>query len=85
MIGHAREADRAEEDRLELPELLEPVVGHHAADLRVALAAPVERGPLEAEAEAAAGRLEHAYAFWNDFLADPVPGDHGDPMCHLCL
>src|SRR5678815_1564613 len=42
VIGHAGVADSAEKHRVELLQLLEPVLRHHAAGLRVDLAAPVE-------------------------------------------
>src|SRR5437773_641652 len=47
VVRHAGEPDGAEEDRLELPKLVEAVFRHHPAGLRVALAAPVEYRPLE--------------------------------------
>src|SRR3972149_5982506 len=85
VVGHTGEADRAEEDGLEPPELVEAVLGHHAPGPRVALAAPVERRPLEVEAEPAAGGVEDAHALGHALLADPVAGDHGDPVSHGSL
>ena len=54
MVGHAGEADRAEEDRVEAAELVEAVLGHHLPGLRVALAAPVEPRQLEPKPRGAA-------------------------------
>src|SRR2546422_820988 len=82
VVGHAGESDGAEEDRLELPEPVQTVLGHHAAGLREALAAPVERRPLDVEAEPAAGGVEDAHALGHDFLADPIAGDRRDAVLH---
>src|SRR3546814_10082093 len=58
-----------------------PVVGHHRAVALVIIAAG-EIVPLlfDREAERAARRVERAKAFGNDFLADPVPRNHRDPV-----
>src|SRR5438876_261901 len=55
VVRHAGEPDGAEEDRLELPKLVEAVFRHHSAGLRVALAAPVE-GRLGREVDELAHR-----------------------------
>ena len=83
VIGDARKADGAEIHRLELSELIEPVLRHHPAGSRVRLAAPVERRPREIEAESPPRRLEHTHAFRKDFLADSIARNHGNPMSHL--
>ena len=81
MVRHqGREADRAQEDRVVVPDLVEPVLRHHAPVLDIVLAAPGQLVPLEREAELAARRLEHADALGHDLLADAVAGDHGDFM-----
>ena len=41
VVGHAGEADRAQEDRVEVAQCVEPVVGHHRGRSREVLAAPV--------------------------------------------
>src|SRR6266545_2771171 len=82
VVRHAGEPHRAEEDRLELPEPVEAILGHHAAGLGVALTAPVERRPLDVEAEPPAGGVEDAHALGDDFLADPVAGNRRDTMPH---
>src|SRR3546814_10940893 len=58
-----------------------PVVGHHRAVALVIIAAG-EIVPLlfDREAERAGRRVERAKAFGNDFLADPVPRNHRDPV-----
>src|SRR5207244_5149073 len=80
VVGYAREPNGAQENRLELPELVETVLGHHSAGLRVAPAAPVERRPLEIAADPAAGGVQHALAFGHDLLTDPVAGNHRRPV-----
>ena len=82
VVRHTGKSHGAEEDRLERPEPVETVFRHHAAGFGVALAAPVERRPLDVEAEPAARGVEDAHAFGHDFLADPVAGDRGDTVSH---
>src|SRR5213593_2310361 len=82
MARHPGKPHRAEEDRVELPELVEAVLGHHAAGLRVNLAAPVEDRPLELEAEPPAGRLEDPNALGHDLLADPITRNHCYAVSH---
>ncbi len=50
MIGNGREADGAEIDRIVGAQLLDAVLGHHAARLEVALARPIKLLPDELEA-----------------------------------
>jgi len=82
VVGHAGESDRAEKDRLELPERVETILGHHPSGLRVALAAPVEGRPGEVEAEPAPGGVEDALALGHDLLADPIARNDGDRVSH---
>src|SRR5207249_6202786 len=82
VVRHTGESDRAEEDRLERSKTIEAVLGHHAAGFGVALAAPVERRPLDLESEPPAGGVEDAHALGHDFLADSVAGDRRDTMPH---
>src|SRR5262249_59665913 len=82
MVRDTRKSHGAEEDRLELPEPVEPVFRHHAAGLGVALAAPVERRPLDVEAEPASGRVEDAHALGHDFFADSVTRNRGNTVSH---
>src|SRR5262249_49010686 len=72
--------DRPQDDPLERPELLDPVLRHHPTGARVGLAAPVEVSPGPAEAEATAGGLQDPDAFRHHFLPDPVARDHRDPV-----
>ena len=82
MIRHARSPYGAQIDGVELAELFEAVLRHHATGAGEDLAAPVEGGPLKIETKAASGRLQHAHAFGHHFLADPVARNHRNPMCH---
>ena len=63
-------------------DLLDPVVGHHPAVLRVVVAArEVEVRRTRASMPKRARRgLEHAQALGHDFLADAVAGDDGDAI-----
>src|SRR6185369_4388865 len=80
MVGHTGKSHGAEEDRVVMANPLEPILGHHAARLRVVLAAPGKLVPLEGDAEALAGRLQHANAFGHHLLADAVSGDDRDAV-----
>ena len=63
-----------------------PSSRHHAAGLRVASRSSSRTCVhCEVEAEAPAGRLQHAQALGHDFLADPVAGDDRDPVRHDVL
>ena len=85
MIGDTRKTDRTKKDGLELAQLLEPVLRHHATGLRVRLARPVERRPLEVEAELLADDVEHAGGRRDDLLADAVAGNERDLVTHAVL
>ncbi len=80
MVGHAREADGAEEDRVEGAQLVEAVLGHHRAHARVPLTAPVEGLPLEREAVFRGDGVEHGLAGGNNLVADAVARYDGDAM-----
>ena len=75
-----READGAQEDRRMAADLLEPVLGHHPAVLDVVVAAPGQLVPVEGDAVFRTGGVQHADALGHDLLADPVAGDHRDPV-----
>src|SRR5207237_2263854 len=70
VVGDARIADRAQKHRVELLELLEAVFRHHAAGLRINLAAPVKMGELVRKAEFLPGCLENPQSFRYDLMAD---------------
>ena len=83
MIGHGvRPTHSAEENRVVSADPIFPVVGHHLAMIGVVGAAgEIEVIELQADAEAIGRSLQDAQAFGNDFIADPVAGNHGDAMC----
>src|SRR5688572_23596861 len=78
MIGHVGRADRAEEDGIELLQLLESPLGDVGAGLDVALRAPVEI--LELQAEVDGQLLQHFHAGRDDFVADSVTWDRRDSI-----
>ena len=80
MIRHAGKADRAEEDRIVLADLVEAAFRHHAAVFGVMLAAPVEMIACEGKAEPLAGGFQNANALGQHFVADAVAGNGGDPV-----
>ena len=74
-------ADRAEEDRVVLADLVLPVLRHHAAVLFVVVAGgEIEVVAAQLEAEFLGRRLQHAHALRHDLLADAVARDDGDAM-----
>ncbi len=78
MVGHARPADSAQQDRISGAEQFEPVGGHHRPGVGITLAAPRVLLPLESNVESAAGALEHVDRGRDDLAADPVAGDQRD-------
>ena len=76
-VGHpGGPADRAEEDRVEAAQGVDPVGGHHRAGGDVGLAGPVEAGDLEPR-PARGGNREGGVGHGD---ADPVAGDRGDAV-----
>src|SRR6202008_3972692 len=78
VIRHVGRADRAEEDGVESLQLLQPALRDVAPGLLVAFRAPVEM--LELQPKAVGGALEHLHARGNDFGADAIAGNGGDPV-----
>src|SRR5687768_12727157 len=78
MVGHLGRADRAEEDGVELLQLLEPARRNVGAGFLETLRAPVEIPELDAEV--AGQLLQHFDAGRNDLVADPVAGDRRDAV-----
>ena len=76
--GDVGVADGAEEDRVELAELVEAVVGECGAGFEVAVAAPVEVGELELDVLELGDGLEDFDAFGCYFGAGAVAADDGD-------
>jgi hypothetical protein len=79
VVGHLLAADRAEEDGVELLELLEAALGNVGAVLEIALRAPVELLDLETEAAVGSGDgLQHFESRVDDLGPDAIPADGGD-------
>ena len=76
MVRHARKTDRTEVDRVEVPELFDTVLGHHASFFMVGFTGPVKFSPLEMDAVLSPCGFQHPDAFGNDLLADTVSGDN---------
>ena len=75
VVGDARIAERADEDRVELAQHLVAVGGQRLAGLQVVIGAPRQMLEIEAAAERLADRLQDLDRFRRDVLADPVAGD----------
>ena len=78
IVGHARIAERADEDRVEGAQRVVAAGWNGDAGLEVIVGAPRQR----LELEAAEGR-ENGNDFGHDVPADPVPGNDGDAVRHL--
>src|SRR3990172_7237085 len=80
MVRHARRADRPEQDRVELLQLIERILGQVRLGLEVALRAPVEMLELEPEFLERGEAPQDIDARGNDLVADPVAGNGGDAV-----
>ena len=80
MVGHAGEADGAEQDGVMALDGLQPVLRHHAAGLGEPPATPILVVPGEGEVEAAAGGFEDPDRLRHHLVADAIAGDHGDAV-----
>jgi len=82
VIGHFfGPTDRTKEDRVVAPDQILPIVRKHLVVLQVVVAGgEIKIVKLKREAVVSRGSLKSAQSFGNDFLADAVPWDHGDPV-----
>ena len=80
VVGHVRPPDGAEQDRVTVPQPLQPVRSHHPAVLHEVVAAPRVFGRLEAESIPLARRLQHLQRGRRDLTTDPVPGHDGNAI-----
>ena len=79
VVGHARPADRTEEDRVELRQPLQRVVRHQRAVGQVVLTAPGKRLGVQPERTGDLGRgVQRLDPFRHDLLADAVARDDSD-------
>src|SRR5207247_5716323 len=81
VIRHTGVADRAKEHGVEPLQLLEAILRHHAAGLRINLATPVEMSHLVREAEFFSRRFDHPQAFRHHLVADAIPFYNRDFEC----
>ncbi len=79
VVGHARIAERADEDRVELAQQVVAVRRHRDAGLEVVVGAPRQVLEVERRPETSTDGLEHLHRFGGDLLADAVARDDGDP------
>ena len=75
VVGDARIAERADEDRVELAQHLVAVGRQRLAGLQIVIGAPRQVLEIEAAAEDLADGLQHLDGFRGDVLADAVAGD----------
>src|SRR5258708_34419693 len=80
MVRYAGCADRAEEDRVVMTDLLQSVGRHHRALVEIPLAGPVELVVREGDAVPAADGFEDGQGGGHDLAADAVAGDEGDSI-----
>ena len=73
-------ADGAEQDGFGPAEIVEETFRRHAAVGEVIIRAPVIVGVIEREAVFGLQGGEDAFGFWEDFLADAIAGDDGNPV-----
>ena len=77
---HARIAHSSEEDRVEGPERVRPIGGHHLTAPEVVATAPREFLELEARVVLGLQRLHALDGLGDDLRADAVSRQHGDAM-----
>ena len=72
VVGHAGEAHRTQQDRVERAQHLDSVLRHHPSGLAVGLAVPAEVLPIEFDIEAPACGLQHPHRLGHDLVADAI-------------
>ena len=79
VVRHRGIADRAHQDRVVRLERFERIGRHHPAVLVPVRRAPWKLGPLDREAQ----RVDRLPGLGDHLRPDPVPGQEGDPVCHI--
>ena len=79
---HVRVADRAQEDRVHLPQTRELVVGQRVPGPQVALATQIELDELDIEPLDTPDGVDDLQALAHDLRSGPVAGDHPDLVRH---
>ena len=83
VVGHARIAERADEDRVELPQQCRSrLAGMVTPVCEIVIGAPGQVLEVEAPPESLPDGLEHLDRFGRHFFPDAVAGDHCDVCGH---
>ena len=86
VVRHRRVTHRAEEDRVHVPDLVEPIGRHHQPGAAVVVRTPVEIGHVEAEAALALRQcLQHGQPGGDDLGAIPSPGMAAIRYVFICF
>ena len=89
IVGHARIAERADEDRVEFPKVVVAVRRHRHLRVEVVVRAPRQVLEIERPAESLADRGQDLERFGRDVLADAVAWDecnaHADFKSYLSV
>ena len=78
VVGHARIAERADEDRVELPQRVVAAGRQGHAGLQVVIGAPRQQLEPQRDPEALLDRAQDLDRFGGHLAADAVAGNHGD-------
>ena len=78
VVGHARIAERTDEDRIELAQQVVPVRRDRDTGFEEVIRAPRQLLEVERPPEPLADRAQHFHRFGGDLFADAVTGDKGD-------
>jgi hypothetical protein len=73
MIRDAGISHRAQVNRVEAAELIEPILRHHPASFEIVLATPIEVVPVKSYVIPASGGFENTQTFGHDFMPNAVP------------
>jgi hypothetical protein len=77
IVGHARIAERADEDGVERSQRVVAVCRNRFTGGEIMIGAPRQMMEMDST-----DRFEDLHSLGGHFLTDPVSGDHRDSMCH---
>src|SRR6185312_10493024 len=83
IVGHARIAERADEDRVEAAQCVVAVLRDGDARLQEVIGAPRQMLEFELPAEHLAGARQHLHRFRGDFFSDSITRNYRDS--HVCI
>src|ERR1700753_1444431 len=72
MIGHSRESDSAQKNRVMMADLMEPVFRHHSPGLLIVAATPRKLFPFKLDASFAGSRVDYPNSFRYHLLTNSV-------------